>query len=100
METGLYGGITSARIVSPEGDALDQIHNAYVAMAMAAHVTDAQRRLFFSVGQHLCQERGAEAVVLGGTDLFLAFAGQECGFPVIDCADIHVDALYRRSVGS
>jgi aspartate racemase len=99
METGLYGGIASARIVLPEGDALDQIHNAYVAMAMAAQVTDAQRRLFFSIGQHLCHERGAEAVVLGGTDLFLAFAGRECGFPVIDCAEVHIDALCRRSVG-
>jgi aspartate racemase len=100
METGLYGGITSARIVLPEGDALDQIHDAYVTMAMAGHVTDAQRRLFVSVGQHLCQARGAEAVVLGGTDLFLAFAGQDCGFQVIDCAEVHVDALFRRSVGS
>jgi aspartate racemase len=100
METGLYGGIAAARIVLPEGDALDQIHDAYVTMAMAGHVTDAQRRLFFSVGQHLGQERGAEAVVLGGTDLFLAFAGRDCGFPVIDCAEVHVDALYRRSVGS
>jgi aspartate racemase len=100
MATGLYGGITSARIVSPEGDALDQVHNAYVEMAMAGHVTDAQRRVFFSVGQHLCQAQGAAAVVLGGIDLFLAFAEQDCGFAVIDCADIHVDALYRRSVGS
>ncbi len=99
METGLYGGIASARIVLPEGDALDQIHNAYVAMAMAAQVTDAQRHLFFSIGQHLCQERGAEAVLLGGTDLFLAFAGRDCGFPVIDCAEVHINALYRRSVG-
>jgi hypothetical protein len=41
--------------------------------------------------------QGAEAVLLGGTDLFLAFAGQDCGFPVIDCAEIHVEALYRRS---
>jgi len=23
--------------------------------------------------------------------------GEECGFPVIDCAEVHVDALYQRS---
>jgi aspartate racemase len=34
---------------------------------------------------------------LGGTDLFLAFAGEGCVFPVIDCAEVHVDALYQRS---
>jgi aspartate racemase len=98
MQSGLYGGITSARIVRPEGAALDTVHNTYVAMASAGRVTEAQRRVFFSVGQHLHQTQGAEAIVLGGTDLFLAFAGQECGFPVIDCADVHVEALYRRSV--
>ena len=31
--------------------------------------------------------------------LFLAFAGQDCGFPVIDCADVHAEAIYRKSVG-
>ena len=39
-----------------------------------------------------------EAVILAGTDHYLAFEGQECGFPVIDCAEIHIDALYRRSI--
>jgi aspartate racemase len=98
METGLYGGIASARIVRPEGTALDEVHAAYVEMAVPGRVTDAQRRVFFSAGRHLCEVLGAEAVVLGGTDLFLAFAGQSCGFPVIDCAEVHVEALYRRSV--
>jgi len=99
MESGLYGGITAARIVRPEGEALDQVHTAYTTMAMSGYVNDAQRRVFFSAGRHLCQARGAEAILLGGTDLFLAFAGQDPGFAVIDCADIHVDTLYRRSSG-
>ena len=37
--------------------------------------------------------RGAEAVLLGGTDLFLAFEGRNCGFLMIDCAAIHMDAI-------
>jgi aspartate racemase len=97
METGLYGGITSANIVRPERAALDGVHDAYVTMAMAGEVTDAQRRVFFDMGKHLCEARGAEAIVLGGTDLFLAFTGQDCGFPVIDCADAHVEALFHAS---
>jgi aspartate racemase len=100
MESRLYGGISSAKIVLPEGEALEQIHESYIEMAIAGRVTDAQRRRFFSIGQHLCRVQGAEAVVLGGTDLFLAFAGQDCGFPVIDCAEVHVEALHRASVGA
>jgi aspartate racemase len=98
MESGLYGGITSAQVVRPEGDALDAVHTAYITMAGEGRVTDAQRQVFFSAGRQLCEERGAEVVLLGGTDLFLAFVGEDCGFPTLDCADVHVEALYRRSV--
>jgi aspartate racemase len=97
METGLYGGITAARIVRPDGEALDRVHTAYITMATAGHVTDAQRQVFFTAGKQLCQEAGAETVVLGGTDLFLAFTGQDCGFPTLDCADTHVEALFRTA---
>lgn len=37
-------------------------------------------------------------MLLGGTDLFLAFDGYDCGFPVIDGARVHIDALYRESL--
>jgi aspartate racemase len=98
METGLYGGISSARIVTPEGDALERVHRSYIAMAQAGRVTEEQRRTFFAAGEWMHRELAAEAVLLGGTDLFLAFAGQECGFPVIDCATIHIDAIYHRAL--
>lgn len=98
MQTGLYGGITAARIVRPDGDALDQVHTAYVMMAGDGRVTEEQRHVFFTIGRRLCETQGAECVLLGGTDLFLAFAGQDCGFPVLDCAQVHVDALYRQSL--
>jgi aspartate racemase len=94
METGLYGAITAATVLAPEGDALDTVHQNYIAMAGEGRVNDAQRRVFFEAGRALVA-RGAEAVLLGGTDLFLAFQGRDYGFPVIDCADIHVEAIYR-----
>jgi hypothetical protein len=81
MESGLYGGIKAARIVTPEGATLDQIHDAYISMATAGHVTETQRGTFFSIGQYLCQTRGAEGIVLGGTDLFLPSPDRTVGFP-------------------
>ncbi len=100
MKTGLYGGITAARIVVPEGEALEQVHRTYIEMAAVGRVTEAQRRIFFANGERLCREQGADAIFLGGTDLCLAFAGQDCGFPVLDSAEIHVEAIYRESVGA
>jgi aspartate racemase len=100
METRLYNAISSAAAVVPEGKALDEVHKNYVEMATTGRVTDAQRLVFFTAGENLCRDRGAEAVLLGGTDLFLAFQGYDCGFPVLDCADVHVEAIYKKSIGT
>ncbi len=85
--------------MTPEGEALDEVHRNYAEMATVGRVTDAQRRVFFTAGEKLCRERGADVVLLGGTDLFLAFQGAASPFPVLDCADIHVAAIYRKSLG-
>lgn len=97
METRLYGSISSAAVIVPEGNEFEQVQASYGAMAAVGRVTEAQRRVFFDAGQRL-RDRGAEAVLLGGTDLFLAFQGRECDFPVIDLADVHVEAIYQRSL--
>ena len=99
MASHLYGGIPDVEVVLPQGDDLDATHAAYVAMATPGRVTDQQRALFFSIGSGLVRNQGAEVVVLAGTDLFLAFNGFDSGFPVIDSARVHIDALFRASIG-
>lgn len=98
METGLYGGVTSAELIAPEGERFEAVQAAYTAMAQAGRVSDEQRRIFHEAGRYLMRERGTEAIMLGGTDLFLAFTG-EPPFPLVDCADIHVEAIFQRSSG-
>jgi aspartate racemase len=96
METKLYGSIASAELIAPDGDRFGQVGDAYSAMAGIGRVTDDQRQIFFTAGREL-MARGAEAIMLGGTDLFLAFVGQPPSFPLVDCADIHVDAIFAKS---
>jgi aspartate racemase len=98
METRLYGGVASAEIIPPSGQDLDDVHQAYVAMAASGVVTEAQRLVFNSVSQRLLSEKGAEAIMLGGTDLALAFNQQHTAFPLVDCAGIHVDAIVRLAI--
>jgi aspartate racemase len=100
MQSRLYGGINAVDAVAPQGESFDVTHNAYVAMAAAGQADDQQRELLFSIGKELCSKQGAEVVLLAGTDLFLAFEGYECGFPTIDCARVHSDALLRESMKS
>jgi aspartate racemase len=98
METRFYGGVDSAEIIPPSGQDLDDVHQAYVAMAASGVVTDAQRLVFNTVSQKLVKEKGAEAIMLGGTDLALAFNQQDAAFPLVDCAGIHVDAIVRLAI--
>jgi aspartate racemase len=96
METKLYRSISSAELIAPDGERFGQVGDAYSAMAGIGKVNDEQRQIFFAAGREL-MARGAEAIMLGGTDLFLAFVGQPSPFPLVDCADIHVDAIYAKS---
>ena len=98
MNTRFYGGVSTATVVSPGGQDLDAVHEAYVAMASAGVVTDAQRAVFEAVCQRLLQDEGAEAIMLGGTDLALAFDERTSAFPLIDCAGIHADAIARLAI--
>ena len=71
------------------------MHQAYVSMAASGVVTEAQRLVFNTVSRKLLNEKGAEAIMLGGTDLALVFNQQDTAFPLVDCAGIHVDAIVR-----
>ena len=99
METKLFGGITSAEIILPQGQELNLVHDEYLKMAVSGSVTKRQRDLLFKVGKSLCTNQGAEVVVLAGTDLFLAFEGCDCGFEVIDGALVHINSVFQKSIG-
>jgi aspartate racemase len=97
MESRLYGAVRSAELLIPEGEMLHRVHDAYAAMAVAGAATEAQRAIFIDAG-HALMARGAEAVMLGGTDLALAFTG-EAPFPLFDCAGVHAAAIARAALG-
>ena len=96
MATGLYGGLESVEWVSPEGDAMEAVHATYVAIAVPGVCSEEQRAHLFDAGRNLVEKQGAEAILLSGTDLFLAFEEHDPGYPVIDSADIHIAAIARH----
>jgi aspartate racemase len=98
MQSQFYGGIPKAAVVAPSGPDLDRVHAAYVAIATAGTVNMEQREVFESVARKLIDQAGAEAILLGGTDLVLVFNGEQSMFPVIDCADIHARQIAQRAM--
>jgi aspartate racemase len=83
-------------VLLPDEPEREAVHRAYREMAVPGRVTPAQREVFFAAGRAL-KARGAEAIVLGGTDLFLAFDRADCGFATLDCARVHVEAILARA---
>jgi aspartate racemase len=98
MEARFYGGLTAAAIIPPGGQDLMHVHHAYVTMAASGVVTEAQRSVFNKVSRRLLNEHGAQAIMLGGTDLALVYDQQTSEFPLIDCASIHVYAIVRLAL--
>jgi len=99
METRFYGRITTAEIVPPGGPDLEDVHQAYVSMAASGFVTEEQRSIFHAASHRLIEEQGAEAIMLGGTDLALVFNEETAEFPLVDCAGIHADAIATLAIG-
>lgn len=98
METRLFGSFQDIEIVIPPSDSLNAVHEAYMKIAVSGAVTDEQRRTIFQAGREMCEEQGAETIVLAGTDLFVAFDEQECGFSYVDSALVHIEAIHGASL--
>ena len=100
METRFYGALKTAHCVAPQGDLLSQVHEAYVAMASSGRVTPDQVAVFDTACQEMLQSLEAEAILLGGTDLALVYTEETSAFPVIDCAETHIKAIFDFAIKS
>ena len=98
MDTKLYGQLeTTASVVLTNEIAL--LGQTYLDMAVAGRCTSQQRDLFLDAGRRMVSDLGADAVVLAGTDLNLAFGTNDVGYRVIDALDVHVDLLAQLATG-
>ena len=97
MESHFYHGVTSVELVLPQGEDLKSVHENYIAMAISGKATAQQKDYFHDIANRICKEQGADAIALAGTDLFLAFDNVDFEFPVIDCAQVHINALVEAS---
>lgn len=97
MDSGLYG-LASVEVIAAADR--ESVHSQYVAIALAGQATDAQRDFFEAQALRLLREERVEAIVLGGTDLFLAFDRTPYPYPIVDCALVHAEAIARVGMGT
>jgi aspartate racemase len=97
IETRMFGCLDEFEVVMPQVDVIERIHSIYsdfVAGRGSATQTDELRKL----AQTFVDRDGAQAVLIAGTDLSTVFTEANAGFPLIDCARVHIDAIMRRLI--
>ncbi len=93
MRTRMYGRLTRTEAVAFDGD-LAALGQVYLDIASRGACSDVERAILFEAGRSMIDDQGADAIVLAGTDLGLAFAGLDPGYPVIDAVDVHATVLF------
>jgi len=92
LATSLFGLLRTPRTVVPENNT-EELGRAYMEVATSGKCTEENRRKFFDAGAEMSTAQDADAILLAGTDLGLAFNGHTPGFRVIDALELHVAAL-------
>jgi aspartate racemase len=98
MRTRLYGQLRRTRALALD-DRIEELGQMYQDVAVSGACPPATRAAFFDAGRQMVAA-GAQAIVLAGTDLNLAFDGQDPGFRVIDALDVHVALLAELASGT
>lgn len=100
MNTDAYGSIAMDRVVRLEPPVLDAVHAMYNDIALFGKRGTPTEVAFLERTARDLTERGAQAIVLAGTDLSSFYAEQPPCFPFVDVAGLHIDEIVRRAVAA
>jgi aspartate racemase len=96
VQGSLWGQLGGIDIVKPQPDEIAFIGSAYQRILDGkTDRTDADG--FRRIAKAL-QARGAETILIAGTDLVVLFDEETAGFPCLDVARLHIDAIVKTLV--
>ena len=96
IERDMFGALHGFGVVRPHADEIEAVHRIYLELATNGRITPADEAKLREIAGTLCRRDGVEAIVLAGTDLNLVFSEANSGFPAVDCAAAHIDAIIGR----
>lgn len=99
MQSDMFGRLEGVQIVRPPAEAAALVQSNYLIIARTGSAVHADIDGIRAIGKDLAKA-GADAVLLAGTELSLAFDEESAGFPVLDCSRVHVDAIIARAMGA
>jgi aspartate racemase len=93
MEGSLWGQLADAEIVKPQPDEIAFVGQAYQRILDSQKADAGDARSLRRIAADLQRRDGVEAILLAGTDLAVMFDETTAGFPAIDVARLHIDAI-------
>ena len=96
VESALFGFLDQVQIVSPQPEEVNEIHQIYTKLAQDGKGSEEQHRRLTDLAHTLCTRDEVDAILLAGTDLALLFKESNTDFPHVDCAEMHIRAIFRQ----
>lgn len=96
MEGNLWGLLDGVEIVKPRPDEIAFLGAAYQRILDTQKGNAEDIAGLRRVAAELQRRDGVEAILLAGTDLAVIFDETNAGFPAIDVARLHIDAIVER----
>ena len=96
MQGSLWGQLSGVEIVKPQPDEIAFVGKAYQRILDTQRGHDEDTQGLRRIAAELQRRDGVEAILLAGTDLAVIFDEETAGFPCIDCARVHIDAIVER----
>jgi aspartate racemase len=96
MQGSLWGQVTDAEIVKAQPDEMKFLGEAYQRLLDTRTPAPGDVARLREIAATLQKRDGVEAILLAGTDLAVIFDETNAGFPCIDVARLHIDAIVAR----
>lgn len=95
IETRLFGCLEGIETIMPEAGQIETIQDLYKEF-VEGRGSDVKTDELRRIARAFVSRDGAQSVLIAGTDLSDVFTEANAGFPMIDCARVHIDAIVRR----
>jgi aspartate racemase len=99
IDRNLFGALDCFDVVRPQDNEVEEIHRIYLELATTGRTSADNEARLRNMAHTLCRRDRVEAIVLAGTDLNLIFNESTAGFPAVDCAAAHIDAIVAQISG-
>jgi len=96
IDRNLFGALDTFDVVRPHDAEVEEIHRIYLGLATQGRISAADEAKLRDIAHTLCRRDRVEAILLAGTDLNLVFNEANAGFPAVDCAAAHIDAIVAQ----